>query len=195
VGKQTFDQLVGDTAPTVAFLDTVPNAATETKDRIEKLTKERPDITVRQGNFIGRLIGSIFDFIINAVNGLLLMSIVIALIGIVNTLSLSIFERRRELGLLRAVGMADRRVQRMVRLESVVIAALGTVTGVALGLFMGWALIHAIKRLTDADISLSLPAGRLVLVLVLGVVLGVLASLIPARRSTRLDVLDAIQAT
>jgi putative ABC transport system permease protein len=195
VAKETFDELVGDTAPTVAFLDTAPNAATETKDAIEKLTKERPDITVQQGNFVGRLIGSIFDFIINAVNGLLVMSIIIALIGIVNTLSLSIFERRRELGLLRAVGMTDRRVQRMVRLESVLIAALGTVSGVALGLFVGWALIHAITRLTDANIGLSLPVFRLVLIVVLGVALGALASLIPARRSTRLDVLDAIQAT
>jgi len=91
--------------------------------------------------------------------------------------------------------MTDKRVQRMVRLESVVIAALGTVTGVALGLFMGWALIHSIQRLSDAEIGLSIPGWRLVIVLVLGVVLGVLASLIPARRSTKLDVLDAIQAT
>ena len=123
------------------------------------------------------------------------MSVVIALIGIVNTLSLSIFERRRELGLLRAVGMTDKRVQRMVRLESVLISALGTVTGVVLGLFIGWTLIRAINRLSGADVALSLPLGRLGLVLLLGVVLGVLASLIPARRSTKLDVLDAIQST
>jgi putative ABC transport system permease protein len=195
VDVQTFDDLVGDTAPTVAFLDTVPNAQTETKDEIDKLAAQRPDITAQEGNFVGRLISSIFDFIINAVDGLLVMSVVIALIGIVNTLSLSIFERRRELGLLRAVGMTDKRVQRMVRLESVMISALGTVSGVVLGLFMGWTLIRAISRLSGADVALSLPLGRLGLVLLLGVVLGVLASLIPARRSTKLDVLDAIQAT
>lgn len=123
------------------------------------------------------------------------MSVVIALIGIVNTLSLSIFERRRELGLLRAVGMTDGRVQRMVRLESMVIALLGTATGVALGLFTGWGLLRSINRLSGADVALSLPGTRLVIVLALGVLLGVLAALIPARRSTRLDVLDAIQAT
>jgi putative ABC transport system permease protein len=91
--------------------------------------------------------------------------------------------------------MTDKRVQRMVRLESVMISALGTVSGVVLGLFMGWTLIRAISRLSGADVALSLPLGRLGLVLLLGVVLGVLASLIPARRSTKLDVLDAIQAT
>jgi putative ABC transport system permease protein len=195
VDEQTFDGLVGDTAPTVAFVNTKPNAQSETNDAIEALAAERPDISAQEGNFVGRLISQIFDFIINAVNGLLVMSIIIALIGIINTLSLSIYERKRELGLLRAVGMTDKRVQRMVRLEAVLISALGTVTGVVLGLFMGWALIHAITRLSDANVALSLPYGRLGLVLVLGVVLGVLASLIPARRSTKLDVLDAIQST
>ncbi|MGZ8697811.1 MAG: ABC transporter permease [Gaiellaceae bacterium] len=195
VDEQTFDQLVGDTAPTVAFLDTKPNAQSETADAIEALAAQRPDISAQEGNAIGKLIGGIFDFIINAVNGLLVMSIIIALIGIINTLSLSIFERRRELGLLRAVGMTDDRVRRMVRLEAILISALGTVTGVVLGLFMGWSLIHAINRLSSANVALSLPYGRLGLVLVLGVVLGLLASLIPSRRSTKLDVLDAIQST
>jgi putative ABC transport system permease protein len=195
VSKESFDALVGDTAPTVAFLDTEPNAQSETSDAIDALAAERPDISATEGNFIGRLVGGIFDFVINAVNGLLLMSIAIALIGIINTLSLSIYERRRELGLLRAVGMTDDRVRRMVGLESVLISILGTVSGVALGLFMSWGLIRAINRLSDADVAFSLPAGRLGLVLLLGVVLGVVASLIPARRSTQLDVLDAIQAT
>jgi putative ABC transport system permease protein len=91
--------------------------------------------------------------------------------------------------------MTDRRVQRMVRLESVLIAALGTVSGLLLGIFVGWTVIRAIDRITGAGIGFSLPVGRVLVILVLGVVLGLLASLIPARRSTRLDVLDAIQAT
>jgi putative ABC transport system permease protein len=190
----TFDQLVGDTAPTVAFLDVASGAQTETKDAIEQQANLRPDITVTEGNAIGRLIGSVFDFLINAVNGLLLMSVVIALIGIINTLSLSILERRRELGLLRVVGMTDRRVQRMIRLESVLIAGLGTVTGLVLGAFVGWGLIGAISRNTDAGLSTSMPFGQLGIVLVAGIALGLLASLIPARRSTRLEVLDSIAA-
>ncbi|MGE0027281.1 MAG: ABC transporter permease [Thermoleophilia bacterium] len=195
VTAPTFDRLVGDTAPTVAFVDVASGAQSETKDAIEAQADLRPDVTVTEGNAIGRLIGSAFDFLINAVNGLLLMSVVVALIGIINTLSLSILERRRELGLLRVVGMTDRRVQRMIRLESVLIAALGTVTGLVLGSIVGWGLIGAISRNTDAGLSTSLPFGQLGLVLLAGIALGLIASLIPARRSTRLEVLDAISST
>jgi putative ABC transport system permease protein len=91
--------------------------------------------------------------------------------------------------------MLDRRVQRMVRLESLVIAGLGTVTGIALGLFAAWALILSVDRLAEADISFNFPATQLLVVLALGLLLGLLAALVPARRSTRLDVLEAIQAT
>ena len=195
VSVETFDALVGDTAPTVAFIDSTSGDQTDVQGRIEDQLATRPDITVTAGNALGQLLGSVFDFMINAVNGLLLMSVAVALIGIVNTLSLSILERRRELGLLRIVGMTDKRVQRMVRLESALIAALGTVSGMALGLAVGWGLIASIDRLSDADIPYGCPAARLGLVLVLGIGLGVLASLIPARRSTRLEVLDAIDAT
>ena len=186
---------MGKTAPTVAFVDVDSGAQTDTADAIQARADVRPDITLDEGNAVGKLVGSIFDFVINAVNGLLAMSVIVALVGIVNTLSLSILERRRELGLLRVVGMLDKRVQRMVRLESVVIAALGTLSGVVLGLFMAWALILSIDRLAEANISFSFPWLQLLIILVLGLVLGLLASLIPARRSTRLDVLDAIQAT
>lgn len=123
------------------------------------------------------------------------MSIIVALIGIVNTLSLPILERRRELGLLRIVGMVDKRVRKMVRIESILISVLGTVTGVAMGIFTGFALVFAINRLSDANISLNFAPVSIVVILVLGVVLGFLAALIPAQRSTRLEVLDAIQAT
>ncbi len=91
--------------------------------------------------------------------------------------------------------MVDRRVQRMLRLESVVIAGLGTISGIVLGLFAAWALIFSIDRLAEADIAFRLPLSRVLPILVLGLGLGLVASLIPARRSTRLDALDAIQAT
>jgi len=195
VDPETFDGFVGDTAPTLGFIDVETGAQTDTEDAIEDLTNLRPDITLTAGNELGQMIGSIFDFVITAVNGLLLMSVAVALIGIVNTLSLSILERRRELGLLRVVGMVDKRVQRMVRLESVLISALGTVTGIALGMFTGWALIFAIDRKSEAGIPFSFPVLQILVVIVLGIGLGFLASLIPARRSTRLEVLDAIGAT
>ena len=123
------------------------------------------------------------------------MSVLIALIGIVNTMSLSILERRRELGLLRIIGMTDKRVQRMVRLESVLISLLGTVTGLVAGVVVSLALLLSINRLSGASVSPSFPVLELLGILVAGVVLGVLAALVPARRSTKLEVLDAVQAT
>ncbi len=195
VDDGTFDEVVGDKAPTIAFIDVKSGAQSDVEDQIQEIVDLRPDVTLTAGDFFAELIGTVFNFIINAVNGLLMMSVIVALIGIVNTLSLSILERRRELGLLRIVGMTDRRVQRMVRLESVIISALGTVTGVALGAFVGIAVVLSIGRTSDASISLSIPWLQVGGVLVLGIVLGFLASYVPSRRSTRLDVLDAINAT
>lgn len=195
VTPATFDEIAGKTAPTAAFIGAKSGTESDTKDATDNAVAKRPDISVTAGNSLGQIVSGIFEFLINAVNGLLVMSVIVALIGIVNTLSLSILERRRELGLLRAMGMVDKKVQRMVRLESTLIAALGTVTGVALGLAIGWGTVGAIGRLSDAGIGLSFPAFRVLLVLVLGVVLGLLAPYLPARRSTRLEVLEAIQAT
>jgi putative ABC transport system permease protein len=79
-------------------MDAEPGDQTNIADAIRNRTEQRPDIQLSEGNALGRLLGSLFDFVINAVNGLLAMSVIIALIGIVNTQSLSIYERRRELG-------------------------------------------------------------------------------------------------
>lgn len=194
ISADDFEQLVGSTAPTVAFIDVASGATTETTQMLEEFISGRPDLFLVEGNAIGKLIGGLFDFMINAVNGLLGMSVLVAVIGIVNTLSLSVFERRRELGLLRVVGMLDKSVQRMIRLESMLIAALGTLVGVALGLFSGWIVVRSIRRLGDVEIEMGFAPGRVGLIILAGVILGVVASLLPAKRSTRLDVLDAIQA-
>lgn len=188
----TLDGLAGKGGDTAAFVDVRDGAGTDTTDAIDDLAAARPDVTATEGNALGRLIGQVFDFMIKAVNGLLMMSVLVALIGIVNTLSLSILERRRELGLLRIVGMVDPLVQRMIRLEAVLIAVIGTLSGVAVGLLTGWGAIFAIERLTDAQIDFSIPIVLVGAVIVIGAVLGVLASLLPARRSTKASVLDAL---
>ncbi|MEQ6902933.1 FtsX-like permease family protein [Nocardioides sp. YIM 152588] len=195
VDQATFEDLVGDVAPTVAFIDVASGAQSETKRDIEDIADLRPDITVQPGNAIGQLVGTIFDFIIKAVTGLLLMSVIIALIGIINTMSLSILERRRELGLLRIIGMTDAKVRRMVTLESVLISLLGTLSGLIAGLVVSVLLVLSINRLSTASVTPSIPVLELVLILVAGVLLGVLAALVPARRSTKLAVLDAVAAT
>jgi putative ABC transport system permease protein len=131
------------------------------------------------------------DMMLGIVYVLLALSILIALMGIANTLALSVHERTRELGLLRAVGQTRRQVRAMLRREAVIVAVFGTLGGVGLGVFLGWALVSA----AGTDVArLTIPAGRLVAVLVVGAVAGVLAGLRPARRAARLDVLAAVAA-
>ncbi|HEV2761208.1 MAG TPA: ABC transporter permease, partial [Acidimicrobiales bacterium] len=130
------------------------------------------------------------DMMLGIVYVLLFLAIVIALMGIANTLSLAIHERTRELGLLRAVGQTRRQLRSMVRWESVIIALFGTVGGLGLGVFLGWALVQAASA--EGFATFAAPAGQLAVVLVAGAVAGVLAGLGPARRAARLDVLQAI---
>jgi putative ABC transport system permease protein len=132
------------------------------------------------------------DMMLTIIYALLALAIIIALMGIANTLSLSIHERTRELGLLRAVGQTRRQVRSMVRWESVVIATFGAVGGIGLGVFLGWALVQAVGTASGGLGVFALPAGRLAIVLVVGAIAGVLAGLRPARRAARLDVLQAI---
>jgi putative ABC transport system permease protein len=129
------------------------------------------------------------DILLGVVYALLGLAVLIALMGIANTLSLSVHERTRELGLLRAVGQTRAQVRSMVLGESVVVAVFGTLGGTALGLFLSWALVEAAGAETA---RLALPTGRLVAVVVAGALAGVPAGLRPARRAARLDVLPAI---
>jgi putative ABC transport system permease protein len=132
------------------------------------------------------------DRILGLVTALLLLTIVIALLGITNTLALSIIERTREIGLLRAVGMTRSQLRWMIRGEAVVVAALATVLGFGLGIGFAAATVAALGSTTP--IAVVLPAGRLLLVVGVALAAGLLAGLLPARRAARLDVLAAISA-
>jgi len=121
---------------------------------------------------------------------LLAMSVVISLFGIVNTLVLSVYERTREIGLLRAIGTTHRQVRRMIRYESVLTAVLGAFVGVGVGVLFGYAITTA---LSDEGLAFALPLGQIVVFMLLAVVAGVLAAVFPARRASRLDVLQALQ--
>ena len=121
---------------------------------------------------------------------MLALAIVLALLGIGNTLSLSLHERTRELGLLRAVGQTRGQLRSMVRWESVILALLGTVSGLGLGVLFGWALVRSAS--TPAAGAFSLPPTQLLAVLAAGAAAGVLAALRPAHRAAKRHVLDAI---
>jgi putative ABC transport system permease protein len=130
------------------------------------------------------------DTILGLIYVMLALAIVIALMSIANTLSLSIHERSRELGLLRAVGQTRRQARSMVRWESVIIATFGTIGGIVLGTFLGWGLVEAVSGDTITVFSVS--PVQLVVFLVVGAIAGTLAGIRPARRAARLDILAAI---
>ena len=121
---------------------------------------------------------------------LLMLAVVIALLGIANTLALSIHERTRELGLLRAVGMGRSQVRSTVRWESIIIAVFGTTLGLAIGTFFGWAIVRA---MADEGIdTLTVPIGSLAVVTVIAALAGAMAAVMPARRAAKLDVLNVL---
>jgi putative ABC transport system permease protein len=130
------------------------------------------------------------DQFLTVLVAILALSEIIAILGIINTLALSVFERTRELGLLRVVGMSRRQMRRMVRWESVVIAVLGGIVGIALGILWGWAFSRALQ---EQGVSVfRIPVVEVLLFVVGSMVAGVLAAVLPAWRASRLDVLEAI---
>jgi cell division protein FtsX len=126
--------------------------------------------------------------ILNILYVLLALSVIVSLFGIVNTLVLTVFERTRELGMLRAIGMTRRQVRRMIRHESVITAAIGGALGIVLGIVLGALLIARVDF-----IEFSLPTGQLVTFAILTILVGIVAAIFPARRAARLDPLKALQ--
>jgi putative ABC transport system permease protein len=124
------------------------------------------------------------------VTALIILSVIIALLGIANTLALSIHERTREIGLLRAIGMARTQLRTMIRSEAVIITLLGAALGLTVAVFFGWALVSGMHSMGVTEFVL--PVGQLAgWVLVAGAA-GLAAGVLPARRAGRLDVLDAV---
>ena len=140
-----------------------------------------PDVQSRE-EYLDDIAGDI-DVFLTIIYGMLAVAIIIAVMGIANTLSLSIHERTRELGLLRAVGLSQRQLRSMVRWESVIISVFGTLLGAALGLFLGWAFVEAVSNAEDFAAPFTVPLGQFIVVLVFGSIVGLLAGIRPARRA------------
>jgi putative ABC transport system permease protein len=177
---------------TAAFVKVAPGAnVKQVQDRLSKLlAAEHPDTKVVDQAGYEKAEGASIDKLLGLVTVLLLLAVLIALLGIVNTLALSVFERTRELGLLRAVGMTRNQVRAMVRWESVVISVVGATLGAVLGVGLGIAMTRA---LADQGIeSIAIPGPQLFASVVLAGVAGVLAAVGPARRAAKVDVLRAV---
>jgi putative ABC transport system permease protein len=160
------------------------------KHAVEGALSGYPNLKVQDQSDVKRAAERSIDQFVSLLTVLLALSIVIAALGIINTLALSVIERTREIGLLRAVGTSRRQTRRMIRLESVVIAVFGGLLGIAIGVVFGVAIQHAVSD-QGLDV-LSVPVPTLVLYVVLSAVIGMLAALWPAWRASRLDVLRAI---
>lgn len=173
------------------YIDAAEGAdAAQVRGRIDAITKDLKLVTVKDQQGLAEEQRGPIDDLLTLIYGLLALALVIAVLGIVNTLALSVIERTREVGLLRAIGLSRRQLRTMIRLESVVIAMLGAVLGTGLGLAFGVVLMQNLRE-QGLDV-VSVPYSSLLVFLVISLVIGVLAAVFPARRAARLDVLDAI---
>ena len=190
----TFDTFQkGALAPldSMVFVSKAPGADTDAvRAAIEDITKDLPTVTVKDPEGFADEQKEQIKIFLNLIYGLLGLSVVIAILGVVNTLGLSVIERTREIGLIRAIGTSRRQLRTMIRLESVVVAVFGALLGIALGMAFGIGLIYALR---DQGLTeLSIPWVLLVIFVLAAGLVGVLAAAVPARRAAKLDILRAI---
>jgi putative ABC transport system permease protein len=190
VSLDTFSAAGFQPSDNYVFVSVDDGVRTDVLAALKKLTQDMPLVTVKDQDGLAEEQRGPIDQLLALIYGLLALALVIAVLGIVNTLALSIIERTREVGLLRALGVSRRQLRTMIRLESVVIAVLGALMGTLLGLVFGVVLM---KDLESQGLRvISVPVTQLLAFLAISVVVGVLAAVFPARRAARLDVLQAI---
>ncbi|MCK1794483.1 FtsX-like permease family protein [Streptomyces sp. XM4193] len=203
VGVYGDSRLVSDAIATMD--DVLPNSYDGTLDSVlvkgggasetdlREALGNSPLLKVRSPEQLTRDEAGSINTMLNMVYGLLAMSLIIAVLGVVNTLAMSVFERTREIGLLRAIGLDRKGVRQMVRLESVVISLFGAVLGIGTGIFLAWCG-GGMTESSLATYETVLPWARLALFLLAALATGVLAALWPARRASRLNTLQSLAA-
>jgi putative ABC transport system permease protein len=184
-----FDDLVDRPRNQYTFVN-VPGSPTEaTKAELERATDGFPDARVQTREEWVEKEDREFDQFLAMLYVLLALSVIISLFGMVNTLVLSVFERTREVGMLRAVGMTRRQTRRMIRHESVITALIGAALGLPLGIFLA---VLVTRALSEFDVRFEVPTGQLVFLVILAVIVGLFAAITPARRAARLNPLEAL---
>ena len=173
------------------FITKAPGASNEeVREGVGAITEELPTVTLKDPQEFAEEQKEQVQIFLYLIYALLVLAVVIAILGVVNTLALSVIERTREVGLLRAIGVSRRQLRTMIRLESVVIAVFGAVLGLGIGLAFGFAILRAVED--EGITEIAVPWLMLVVFVVAAAVVGVLAAVFPARRAARLDVLRAI---
>lgn len=191
IPKDDYRDVGGAAQDTLLYVSLQPDVdATAALEEVEAVTAENPLLQVLDQTEIKEQNSRQINQLLYLIYGMLGLSILIAALGVVNTMALSVLERTREIGLLRAVGASRRQVRRMIRWEAVLVAFIGAAAGVVIGLVAGIALRQALSD--DGIDILVVPVATVVVILMLAIVLGVLAAALPARRAARLDILGAI---
>lgn len=190
IAKDTFDQLYDRPRNQFTFVNVAGEPTPQNRRALESAGAAFPDAKVQtREDWITQQDEDFNQFLL-MLYVLLALSVIVSLFGMVNTLVLSVFERTRELGMLRAVGMTRRQMRRMVRHESVITALIGAALGLPLGIFLA-ALVT--RALSQFDVQFSLPIELLVVFTIVAVLAGVVAAILPARRAARLRILEALQ--
>ena len=191
ISLDTFDANFTEQLDTFVFAKTAPGvAATGAKAVVQRVEKAYPNVSIQDQVEFRQSQGKQIDQLLGLITTLLLMAILIALFGIRITVSLSVYERTREIGLLRAVGLSRRQSRTMVRWEAVIITVFGAVLGTAVGIFFGWAMVQALKD--QGLTAFRLPIGQLVIYIVIAGILALWAARKPARRAAKMNILEAI---
>jgi putative ABC transport system permease protein len=190
VTKERFDSAFERPRNQFTFVN-VPGGPTDaTTASLEGAVADFPDAKIQtRGAWIDQQDEDFNQFLI-MLYVLLALSVIVSIFGMVNTLVLSVYERTRELGMLRAVGMTRRQARRMVRHESVITALIGAALGLPLGVFLAALVTRALQ---EFDVRFSIPWGQLVVFAIVAVIVGILAAIMPARRAAKLNVLRALQ--
>jgi putative ABC transport system permease protein len=193
ISKETYEQQYTSNLDSLVFATVAEGSSADGgRAAIDSAVSDFPDVEVENQTEFKESQAATVDQLLALVTALLALALIIALLGITNTLVLSVFERTRELGLLRAVGMSRRQARSMIRWESVIIAVIGALLGLVVGGLFGWALVTALAD--DGLEVFALPAGQLITYVIVAGVAGIIAAIPPARRAARLNVLDAIAA-
>jgi putative ABC transport system permease protein len=191
VSLETFDANVAQRLDVFVLIKAQADAdVAAVQSDLEEALAAYPNIEVQDQAAFRDKYATFLNQVLNLVTALLIFAVIIALFGVMNTLYLSIYERTRELGLLRAVGLTRRQTRSMVRWEAVIISVMGALFGVVVGIAFGWALQQALA--SEGFSELGIPGGQLAIYVVFAALLGVFFAVFPARRAARLNVLEAI---